>query len=280
MSENNDKKSEQSALEKSAVKTTIVGGRPPGSGKDVDKVPRGIEILVKKASVDPEFKEALLEERSAAAGRIELSLDPTEITILNSIPQQHLEGIIATTKVNPNIQQAFLCGTAAVMLAALTATSALGDDWGAATKGIRPDDSDGAMTLGIRPAIVEYENKTTHFIISPEDANLKTGILEIKAEDRLSGFPLRKVEVFFTKVDTQEANQTFTTNGKGYTGLDGVYRIEGVPIGKFMIEITSKEYFPQSESIDIIPSTVNVVRFLLDRKGQEATRGMTEWQGE
>ena len=34
--------------EQEAVRTTIVGGRPPGSGKSVGNIPRGIEVLVKK----------------------------------------------------------------------------------------------------------------------------------------------------------------------------------------------------------------------------------------
>ena len=46
--------------EQPAVRTTIVGGRPPGSGHGVGQIPRGIELLVKKASVDPEFRKLLL----------------------------------------------------------------------------------------------------------------------------------------------------------------------------------------------------------------------------
>jgi len=37
--------------EQPAVRTTIVGGRPPGSGKGIGSVPRGIEVLVKKTAV-------------------------------------------------------------------------------------------------------------------------------------------------------------------------------------------------------------------------------------
>jgi hypothetical protein len=37
--------------EQPAIRTTIVGWRPPGPGKDVGSVPRGIEVLVKKAAV-------------------------------------------------------------------------------------------------------------------------------------------------------------------------------------------------------------------------------------
>lgn len=44
-----DEKSEQPE-EKDAVSTTIVGGRPPGSGTQVGEIARGVEVLVKKAS--------------------------------------------------------------------------------------------------------------------------------------------------------------------------------------------------------------------------------------
>ena len=50
--------------EREAVCTTIVGGRPPGCGTKVGNIPRGIEILVKKASVDPDFKKLLLKIHS------------------------------------------------------------------------------------------------------------------------------------------------------------------------------------------------------------------------
>ena len=36
-------------LEQESVRTTIVGGRPPGSGKPMGNVPRGIEVLLKKS---------------------------------------------------------------------------------------------------------------------------------------------------------------------------------------------------------------------------------------
>ena len=49
--------------EQRAVRTTIVGGRPPGSGQPIGDIPRGIEILLKKAAVDPAFQELLLRQR-------------------------------------------------------------------------------------------------------------------------------------------------------------------------------------------------------------------------
>jgi hypothetical protein len=53
--------------EAEAVRTTIVGGRPPGSGRNNVPVPRGIEVLVKKASVDAGFRELFLKQRGRVA---------------------------------------------------------------------------------------------------------------------------------------------------------------------------------------------------------------------
>lgn len=161
-----------------AVKTTIVGGRPPGSGKMLGAIPRGIEVLVKKAAVDPQFRALLLNERSKAALAIGLRLEAAEAMMLDIVPAAQLEMIIANTRVDPAKMPAFLGKAAAVMLVALGVTSmdcgqaysagvTPGRDGAAATapatqsstaptlapdtgssRGIRPDVP---MTQGIRP---------------------------------------------------------------------------------------------------------------------------------
>jgi biopolymer transport protein ExbD len=113
-------------VEMEAVKTTIVGGRPPGSGKHVGEIPRGIEVLIKKAAVDTGFKALLLARRSGAAGEIGLVLQPSEAAMIDAVPAGQLEAIIARTKVDSRILPAFLGKVAAVMLVALGA-SASGD---------------------------------------------------------------------------------------------------------------------------------------------------------
>ncbi len=132
-------------LEQEAVRTTIVGGRPPGSGQRVGEIPRGIEVLVKKAAVDARFKASLLARRAAAAEEIGLTLQPAEAMMLAVAPAEQLEAIIGRTSVPREHRRAFLGQAAAAMLAALVAAA----PGVAAAQGGRPGEDlpDG----GIRP---------------------------------------------------------------------------------------------------------------------------------
>jgi len=94
-----------------------VAGGPPGHGD----IPRGIEVLVKKASVDAEFRALLLETRAEAAAEIVLELDPAEVAILSGIPREQLEAIIARTCVRPEHRAAFAGRNVLLMLAAVGA---------------------------------------------------------------------------------------------------------------------------------------------------------------
>jgi hypothetical protein len=105
--------------EQPAVRTTIVGGRPPGSGQPLGDIPRGIEVLVKKAAVDAQFKQLLLADRVAAAESIGLKLEPAEAAMLASIPAEQLEAVIARTTVPEHHRRVFLGAAATAMLAAL-----------------------------------------------------------------------------------------------------------------------------------------------------------------
>jgi TonB family protein len=105
--------------EPGAVRTTIVGGRPPGNGAIPRHIPRGVEVLIRKAAVDPAFKKLLFEKRAEAAKAIGLKLTAAEEAMLAAVPLSHLEGIVAHTRVSPKLRPAFLGYAAAAMLAAL-----------------------------------------------------------------------------------------------------------------------------------------------------------------
>jgi hypothetical protein len=124
-------------IEQETVRTTIVGGRPPGSGQPLGPIPRGLEVLIKKAAVDAEFRSRLLANRAAAAAEIGLALDPTEALMLAAAPAEQIEAIIARTTVPQEHRRAFLGQAAAAMLAALGVGIVTGT--GCPPEGHRPD---------------------------------------------------------------------------------------------------------------------------------------------
>lgn len=88
------------------------------------QIPMGIEVLVKKASVDPAFKAILLERRAGAADEIGLKLDAAEAMMLAGVPDTQLDSIIAHTSVPLEHRRAFLGQAAVAMLAAVGAMAA------------------------------------------------------------------------------------------------------------------------------------------------------------
>ena len=95
-------------------------GNPTTAGTPKETgTPRGLEVLLKKAAVDPAFKALLLTRRAEAAATIDLTLEPSEILLLRTAPSDQLEAIIARTTVPQEHRRAFLGQAAAAMLAAL-----------------------------------------------------------------------------------------------------------------------------------------------------------------
>ncbi|MBM4028145.1 MAG: hypothetical protein FJ280_22535 [Planctomycetes bacterium] len=127
---------------------TIVGGRPSQKESARKDTPRGLEVLLKKASVDEEFRELLLAQRSEAVKEICLELDPAEGMMLDTLPGAQLEAIIRRTRVPAEDRRIFLGKVASVMLAALGAGVT-------ACSGCRGSRADHPPTTGIRPDRVE-----------------------------------------------------------------------------------------------------------------------------
>ena len=100
--------------------------------------PRGIEVLLKKAAVDTEFRELLVDDPNQAAAAIELELEPVESAMLQSFPKEQLAAIIDQTEVPEPHRRTFLGTAAAAMLAVLvgsqTAVAQTPTSWG-----INPD---------------------------------------------------------------------------------------------------------------------------------------------
>lgn len=155
---------------------TIVGGRPQAPRSMRGDIPRGLEILVKRAAIDSAFKSALLTKRDKIAEELDIPLDPSEKAMLACIPADHLEKMIKATEVPPAQHKLLAKGTAAAMLALLAqltfapvpgraeappkinirpATSRSENDELAVVKGIRPDieNEDHLADRGARPDI-------------------------------------------------------------------------------------------------------------------------------
>lgn len=84
------------------------------------KAPRGLEILVKKAAVDADFKNQLLSKREAFAREHSIPLDPTEESMLASTSEEQLKNMIEHTTV-PETQRSYLMKASIVAIVALIA---------------------------------------------------------------------------------------------------------------------------------------------------------------
>ncbi len=102
------------------------------------QVPRGIEVLLKKAAVDPEFRQLLVEQRGDAAAAIELQLRPAEAAMLQTVPGKQLEQLITQTAVPDEQRRVFLGRVAAAMLT-LVGVGLAGCEPMAESAGARPD---------------------------------------------------------------------------------------------------------------------------------------------
>ena len=124
------------------------------------RIPKGIEVLVKKASVDPAFKALLLERRAGAAQEIGLELDAAETMMLAAVPAGQLEAIIARTDVPQEHRRAFLGHAAAAMLAAVGAMATAAPAWGGGSLGIQGGAS-GGMRRDHVPSNQPTDNQPT-----------------------------------------------------------------------------------------------------------------------
>ena len=106
------------------------------------KKAHGIEVLLRKASVDPEFRELLLKERAAAAGEINLALTAAEEGILTTVPEADLVRMIEKIEVPEAHRTVFRGKTAATMLAIVVGAGVL-TGCGPVCTGIRPREETG-----------------------------------------------------------------------------------------------------------------------------------------
>lgn len=142
---------------------TIVGGRSSGSDRRINH-PRAIEILLKKAKVDPEFRELLLRDPVVAAGSIELELTENERLILTSASPAVLTTMIQNSFVPRHQVRSFLTQKAPALLLLVLASTAVLEASGSGTKGItteaRPAES---LTAEVTDKMAAVQSALEHY---------------------------------------------------------------------------------------------------------------------
>jgi len=126
-----------------AVKTTIVGGQPPGNQRAMQPVPVGLEELVAMAAVSEDFSGALWDDRGKAVDASGVELTATERAILEAVDDEALKQMVTTvgSRIPEQDRRGFLNMSAAAMLALVGGGSLVAGAAGCdrTTKGIRPD---------------------------------------------------------------------------------------------------------------------------------------------
>jgi hypothetical protein len=208
---------------------TIVGGRPLARNRSLQGIPRGIEVLIKKASVDPEFRTILLETRAEAAAEIDLELSATEATMLNAIPASQIEKIIENAKVPDEHRRVFLGKVAAAMLAVL---AGLGLSTcivtGHTYQGIRPDDWSPPSPMTVSGTKIPAENEQIKVSLQEKGPNqvdvvvayecpFESAVITISFRDD-SGAEARGIEYRPTTVLVAKGKREVTFHAAGKSG--------------------------------------------------------------
>ena len=184
----------------------------------LNDIPRGVEVLVKKAAVDPAFKKILLEKRAGAADAIALKLEPAEAAMLAAVPEAQLRAIVANTKVSPSLRPAFLGYAAGAMLAALGTTAYAEDpnEWEMRTTGIDPE---------IPPKVYDRDINDPADIDVPEDAGVIYGRLSDQHGAALPGVTVEIDELDLVTASNRHGFYVLTPVPPGIYNL--TFRVEG-----------------------------------------------------
>jgi len=208
-----------------------------------DGVPRGVEVLIKKAAVDAAFRDVLLDERAGAAARLELALEPAEEAMLAAIPRAQLDQVIARTTVSAALRPAFLTYAAAVMLAALGATSSVfageeNDEIRNISLGIVPDEP--AVLTGYDGIeLEEGEGMLLGFVFDEEGAGVAGAEVTI-----------------------------FGTDFAAKTNENGGYQLGPIQEGYYTIRVTCPGYINYYDLATFRPNNLATVVVILKKGGE------------
>jgi acyl carrier protein len=216
------------------------------------QISQRIEVLLKKASVDPAFRTAFLERRGEVAQEIGLQLEPEEAAMLRAVRREQLEAIIARTSVPEEHRRAFLGQAAAAMLAALgivavrPVASAAQD---LPPGGVRPDQPIPVPMApgGVRPDLPPKKPKTIEQrVISVIAKELKVDELRITAHNK-------RIEVLLL-VDDLEATPSGLVQLR--KGLEKEFSLK-VPVATF-------------NKLHTVGETVDYVKKAVDKRASAA----------
>ncbi len=212
-----------------------------------------IEVLLKKASVDPVFRGTFLERRGDAAQEIGLSLEPAEAAMLRAVRREQLEAIIARTSVPEAHRRAFLGQAAAAMLAALGIVAGRPGAAGAQVPappffgGVRPDappirDPNADLPPGgIRPDLPPKKPKTI------EQRVISVIAKQLKVDEQRITAHKKPVEVL-SLVDDLEATPPALVQLR--KGLEKEFSLK-VPVAAF------KKLHTVGETVDYVKKAVD-----------------------
>ncbi|PKL47613.1 MAG: hypothetical protein CVV42_12845 [Candidatus Riflebacteria bacterium HGW-Riflebacteria-2] len=124
---------------------------------------RNLEIILKKASVDADFREKLLKDRSRSLAGHELELDADEKAMLDTMPEAQLRQMISVTPVSAGerslLAKAALTATVVAAATAIAIGVAFHQDQMVIVTGILPDFDDSSYTRPkpVKPALAGPE---------------------------------------------------------------------------------------------------------------------------
>jgi hypothetical protein len=246
---------------------TIVGGRPSGNRSQGSGIPRALEILVKKAAVDEDFRNELLEKRDKLADELSVPLDASERAMLSCVPAEHLQQMISHTQV-PETQKRHLIGASAAAIVALITQLTFApapanaqqkivnqpaavrrsempdikEDFYAGLGGIRPDLAD----RGARPDMPHYEDDFDEELVPqmsrpvhPADPVIINGLApHYIVKNNVRG--LRFFEAINALADESEIMIEFENLSANYEHRQVVAHIEGLDLKEALLDICSE----------------------------------------
>ena len=110
------------------VEKTIVGGRPLRKQQKRISIPAGIEKVLFKSAIDPEFRNLLMADRIKAIESAGINLLPSEILILKNVSESALRTMTSRIKPKKHGRRKLMKAIATAVVTLATGTASVGCD--------------------------------------------------------------------------------------------------------------------------------------------------------